>query len=424
MAEFISVEPVDDFPYLKLRVASGAYYYLRKVDGETEKWSFKTKDETEAKAAYQKRFGKARAKNAATSCNKAFEVFIARPGRDDATKVRHRTSWKYAKPILGPMAPNDVRAKHILDVYESVLDEDFVGLRGKPLSDSTVEKIEGMLGPFFRAMGAVGMECRDEDLPNPVDLCREELDRMLDQRREDAHAGMEEEDEIEAIVKVLDEDEVQAMAAKAAIPADPDQRPSVIKARQMRFLVEFSPEVGWRISEALGSRLSDFRMGRVPMLQIVRQKRFNGKAGDHRTWTKAGKGAGTKLGDRKRVTPLTPKAERILQEYINDGIRGGWLSREGFGLLVPNHKNRPRNASRVGTEIKEIAKAAGIERTITPHYFRHTYATREWERGVEIKRIAKRMGDTEAVVRSTYLHIDEDEDVAAFEAMVAAEEAL
>ena len=424
MAEFVDVDP--DLPYLKMRVASGAFYYLRKVDGQTEKWSFKTKDPVEAKAAYQKRYGKTRARNAATSCNKAFEQFLARPGRDDATKARHRTSWRYAKSILGPMAPNDVRAKHILDVYETVLDEDHVGLGGKQLSDSSVKKIEGMLGPFFRAMASVGMECRDEDLPNPVDLCREELTRMLDERREQGHDGMFEQDEIEEIVKVLSQDEVERMAAQAAIPADPSQRPSLIKARQLQFLIEFGPEVGWRISESLGSKLADYRAGRVSAIQVVRQRRFNGKASDPHTWTKAGKGAGTKLGDRKRVIPLTPKARQILDDYIADGIVGGWLGSEEnpHGLLIPNSNRNPLNAPKVGTEISEVAAAAGIDRRITPHYFRHTYATREWERGVEIKRIAKRMGDTEKVVKDTYLHIDENEDLAAFEAMLAAEEAL
>lgn len=61
----------------------------------------------------------------------------------------------------------------------------------------------------------------------------------------------------------------------------------------------------------------------------------------------------------------------------------------------------------VSTGIKRINKLLGID-GVTPHTFRHTWATRAAEDGVSMKVIADFMGDTEKTVRDNYLHLSPD----------------
>jgi len=416
-----SVDP--RWQWLKRRRENGVYYIVRKRDGVVKRESLKTRDEAEAIARYSARFGATAAANPNTTCAKAWTEFIASPGREGSTKARYATAWKYADEILGGMKPNDVRSEDILRVYEQALAQGgFQGSirkngvrQGPPLSDSSMKKIEVALSAFFTACTEVGLNCRDAG-SNPVTLCRKALTELLDERGADEHEGMLEDDEIEEVDQVLTVEEQALLAAAAGTPKmhakghhNSRERDSILIARQLRALVELGPGIGWRIGEALGAKVSDWKpLAKTPYIQVVRQRRSDGKANDPRTWTKGLKGAGTKQGDKKRPVPLRPETAKILQDYINEGIAGGWLQPDG--LLFPTWKGTPRTTTYMGTQIREAAERAGITRRVVSHFFRHTYASREYARGVETKWIAKRMGDTIKVVESTYLHIWDEDD--------------
>ena len=61
----------------------------------------------------------------------------------------------------------------------------------------------------------------------------------------------------------------------------------------------------------------------------------------------------------------------------------------------------------VSSGMQRINSLLGIE-GVTPHTFRHTWATRAAEDGIPMKDIADFMGDTEETVKKNYLHLSPD----------------
>ena len=58
--------------------------------------------------------------------------------------------------------------------------------------------------------------------------------------------------------------------------------------------------------------------------------------------------------------------------------------------------------------LKRILNDVGITEDVSPHTFRHTWATHASEEGVPMKKIAKFLGDSEETVRKNYEHLSPD----------------
>lgn len=80
------------------------------------------------------------------------------------------------------------------------------------------------------------------------------------------------------------------------------------------------------------------------------------------------------------------------------------LSRDDEGRLKRHH----RDASNVSREIKAASERAGIDKRITSHNLRHSYATHSIEHGVPIHTLQKLLGHTDIRTTEGYLHAAKD----------------
>ena len=136
------------------------------------------------------------------------------------------------------------------------------------------------------------------------------------------------------------------------------------------------------------------------------------------------KGEQSTMGTKTRTVQLSKFASEILQAYIDEGIQEGWLQRGG--LLFPTATGAPRTTSFVSRKISEAVSAAGIGRTITAHYFRHTFVSNaihsytDRNMAVNWTLIGNVAGHTPAVAQKIYGHLEEsaavNEETAAFAA--------
>lgn len=107
---------------------------------------------------------------------------------------------------------------------------------------------------------------------------------------------------------------------------------------------------------------------------------------------------GPKTKVARRVA-LTERLSGILREFFRDNEQ---LYRSGNWAYVL--------CARVG-------KAAGIEKRVTPHIFRHSWISNAFAAGVNTTRIGKRVGHIDShMVEAVYLHIDDDATDAELEA--------
>lgn len=111
-------------------------------------------------------------------------------------------------------------------------------------------------------------------------------------------------------------------------------------------------------------------------------------------------------GDRERIVPISPTAIEQLQRWFVD--RNAIDPKPGEEDFVFISAARRQRLSRITVfhQIKMYAERAGITKTISPHTFRHTFATHLLEGGANLRAIQTMLGHRQIVTTEMYTHID------------------
>ena len=110
-------------------------------------------------------------------------------------------------------------------------------------------------------------------------------------------------------------------------------------------------------------------------------------------------------GSKQRLVPISPKAISELNNYFPD--RNAGLIKPGYEDFVFISRFG-KNISRIMVFhiIKELAGMAGIKKTISPHTFRHSFATHLLEGGANLRAIQCMLGHESIGTTEIYTHID------------------
>lgn len=114
----------------------------------------------------------------------------------------------------------------------------------------------------------------------------------------------------------------------------------------------------------------------------------------------------TGKGEKQRLVPISKRAIAELQSYFVD--RNMWRIKPGcedFVFLARWGKNISR--IQVFKLIKELAQTANITKNISPHTFRHSFATHLLEGGANLRVIQCMLGHESIVTTEIYAHIDQ-----------------
>lgn len=110
-------------------------------------------------------------------------------------------------------------------------------------------------------------------------------------------------------------------------------------------------------------------------------------------------------GSKQRLVPISPRAIRELQLYFID--RNLTTIKPGYEDFVFISK-RGRNISRIMVFhfIKELSDAIGLQKNISPHTFRHSFATHLLEGGANLRAIQCMLGHESIGTTEIYTHMD------------------
>jgi integrase/recombinase XerD len=112
-------------------------------------------------------------------------------------------------------------------------------------------------------------------------------------------------------------------------------------------------------------------------------------------------------GSKQRLIPISPRAIRELHLYFID--RNQISIKKDYEDYVFISK-RGKNISRIMVFhiIKTLAKAIGLKKTISPHTFRHSFATHLLEGGANLRAIQCMLGHESIGTTEIYTHIDKN----------------
>lgn len=111
-------------------------------------------------------------------------------------------------------------------------------------------------------------------------------------------------------------------------------------------------------------------------------------------------------GSKQRLVPISDKAINELKLYFLD--RNLISIKPGYEDFVFISKLRKKNLSRIMVFhlIKELVELAGIKKTVSPHTFRHSFATCLLEGGANLRAIQTMLGHESINTTELYMHID------------------
>jgi integrase/recombinase XerD len=153
-----------------------------------------------------------------------------------------------------------------------------------------------------------------------------------------------------------------------------------------RAMIELLYSSGLRVSELVGMTLNNIHFD-IGFLRIL------GK------------------GNKERLVPFGADARRYLSIYI-DEVRGkpphASPQKGSENIVFLNRRGKKLTRVMVFTIIKNLAVAIGLKKNISPHTFRHSFATHLIEGGADLRAVQEMLGHESITTTEIYTHLDRE----------------
>lgn len=114
----------------------------------------------------------------------------------------------------------------------------------------------------------------------------------------------------------------------------------------------------------------------------------------------------TGKGDKQRFVPIGPATQKIITLYKNHVRTQITILPEYNDTLFLNHRGKQLTRAMIFTIIKQLAEKINLNKTISPHTFRHSFATHLLENGADLRAIQLMLGHESITTTEIYMHVD------------------
>jgi len=111
-------------------------------------------------------------------------------------------------------------------------------------------------------------------------------------------------------------------------------------------------------------------------------------------------------GNKERMIPIGGQAIKYLEFYLLDRNKMENIKLKSEDIVFLNRRGSQLTRNMIFIIIKELAKKAGIEKKVSPHTFRHTFATHLIEGGANLRIVQDLLGHKSIVTTEIYTHLD------------------
>jgi integrase/recombinase XerD len=114
-------------------------------------------------------------------------------------------------------------------------------------------------------------------------------------------------------------------------------------------------------------------------------------------------------GDKQRFVPISEHTQKYINIYRNELRNHIDVKPEHVDVLFLNRRGRQLTRAMIFTIIKDLAVKAGIKKNISPHTFRHSFATHLLQNGADLRSIQQMLGHESITTTEIYMHVDRND---------------
>ena len=155
-----------------------------------------------------------------------------------------------------------------------------------------------------------------------------------------------------------------------------------------RAIFELMYATGLRVSEVVNLRLEQLHLT-LNLLQV------------------------TGKGDKERIVPISPQAAQWVQEYLRSA-RPRLIKQDQPAVVFVNFHGHQLTRQGIWKNLKAYIDALGIEKNVTPHTLRHSFATNLLANGADLRVVQELLGHSDISTTQIYTHLDNSHLVAVY----------
>ncbi|GAA3792273.1 site-specific tyrosine recombinase XerD [Corallibacter vietnamensis] len=114
----------------------------------------------------------------------------------------------------------------------------------------------------------------------------------------------------------------------------------------------------------------------------------------------------TGKGDKQRFVPIVPSTQKYINIYRNEIRCFLNIQKDYEDTLFLNRRGKQLTRAMIFTIIKQLAEKTGLNKRVSPHTFRHSFATHLLENGADLRAIQLMLGHESITTTEIYMHVD------------------
>ncbi|MDR2906613.1 MAG: site-specific tyrosine recombinase XerD [Bacteroidales bacterium] len=111
-------------------------------------------------------------------------------------------------------------------------------------------------------------------------------------------------------------------------------------------------------------------------------------------------------GNKERLVPIGAVAQKQILLYIEHYRKFLTIAKDAENIVFLNRRGNKLSRVMVFLMIKQLAELAGLRKTISPHTFRHSFATHLIEGGADLRAVQDMLGHESITTTEIYTHLD------------------